>query len=571
MSLRERFLAFDERLARQGVPPLTAWWREGIGRWLDAYEQGQVLELYACVGRGAAKSTALYKLALFFTLYGDFAVPVGERHYAVVLSRLKEEAAKGIAIIDRWLSLLGITHRLAGDVVELDQAPRGIRVVAASVAAASGWRAFLVGKDERSKWSESGTEEREGEEIDVSASAMTATHPLAPVLSFGSAYYAIGPFFDSVRGGSTEHRVVLGPAATWVAAPHITEESTRKKERNESKWRREYACEFQSAAEECIYPPEVVDLAIRKGSAESGPWAGCRYVAWGDTAFSRNSCTLCVGTSYEVDGRRRSAIVLAREWRPSPGAPLDPASILRQWAALVAPYGVSVVVIDQYHAESLQSLCVQMGLRIALHVDRPTVPERLQRYEEVLAKFMSGEVELPDNRQLRADLLAVRRHMQQIRLPTTPDGRHADFAPAAVGVLATVAGAIGQAVADDRHRQRTHYAMIAVGGGASEDPILSRLPPEQRHDAALALANGAPIEAVVDPEGYVKAAGRRARDDGTLDRGSAEHDELLRRIGSPAWSGYQPPPPPDPAEVARIKELEARVVAALERDTKGTP
>src|SRR5580698_9546552 len=101
MTLRRRFMQFDDRLAAHGVPRLTKWWRDGIGEWLDAYEQHQTLELFACVGRGAAKSTALYKLATFFSVFGDFTIPPGERHFAIVLSRLKEEAGKGIGIIDR--------------------------------------------------------------------------------------------------------------------------------------------------------------------------------------------------------------------------------------------------------------------------------------------------------------------------------------------------------------------------------------------------------------------------------------------------------------------------------------
>lgn len=247
--LRTKFLAFDDKLASLGVPPCTEWWREGIGEWLDAYERGCVLELWACVGRGAAKSTAIYKLALFFTLFGDFAIPAGERHYAIVLSRLKEEAAKGIAIIANWLTLLEVPHNPVGDVIELvDDPRRGLRVVAASVSGTSGWRAFFVGKDERSKWPSGGVEDLDGQEIDTSAAAMTATHPLAPVVSAGSAWGAFGTFHDAIMSGTDATKHVLGPAATWIAAPHIREEDTRRKERDVRRWKREYACEFQAGA-----------------------------------------------------------------------------------------------------------------------------------------------------------------------------------------------------------------------------------------------------------------------------------------------------------------------------------
>lgn len=243
-SLREQFLALDDTLAREGVPPLTTWWRDGIGAWLDAYEAGDALELCACVGRGAAKSTALYKLALFFTLFGDFAVPIGERHYAVVLSRLVSEASKGIHIIARWMTLLGVRHRVAGDVIDLADLRRGIRVAAASVAGVSGWRAYFVGKDERSKWPSGGADENDAEEIDTSAAAMTATHARAAVVSVGSAWGDFGAFYDAVIGGTDATKHVLGPAPTWVAAPHITEESTHRKERDPRRHAREYGAVF---------------------------------------------------------------------------------------------------------------------------------------------------------------------------------------------------------------------------------------------------------------------------------------------------------------------------------------
>jgi hypothetical protein len=260
MTLRADFLKFDDRLAALGVPPCTAWWRAGVGRWLDAYESGRAPEFYACVGRGAAKSTVLYKLALFFSLFGDFQIPPGERHWAIVLSRLKEEAAKGLAIISHWCDLLREPHRTHDDVIELEGG-RGIRVVAASVAGSSGWRAYFIGKDERAKWPMGGAEEIDSEEIDTSAAAMTATHEFAPVLAFSSAWGMFGAFYEAIVGGSTESRIVLGPTPTWIAAPHISEESTRRKERDPRRWAREYLCEFQAGALSAL-DPDHIDAAF---------------------------------------------------------------------------------------------------------------------------------------------------------------------------------------------------------------------------------------------------------------------------------------------------------------------
>jgi hypothetical protein len=437
-SLREQFFAFDDALAARGVPPLTGWWRGGIGRWLDAYERGQVLELIACVGRGASKSTAMYKLALFFTLFGAFQIPPGERHFAIVLSRLKEEAAKGISIIAHWLTLLGVPHHLAGDVIELDQMPRGIRVVAASVAATSGWRAYFVAKDERSKWPASGVEEREAEEIDASAGAMTATHAFAPLVSFGSAWGAFGGFYDAVRAGSDAGRVVLGPAPTWIAAPHITEESTRKKERLESRWRREYACEFQESTEESFFPVALIDRARRATEGDLLPESGTGYTAAMDPSLGRNSWTLVV-VGHRQDGyRRRASIVVAREWRMPMGSHFDMAEMMERVARVVRPY-TDEVLTDQYHGESLAAIADRLELGITVTVDKPSQAERIERYESLLTRLSDDEIELHAEPLLRRDLISVKRRYTPsgfiVHLPESHGGRHADFAPSTILAL----------------------------------------------------------------------------------------------------------------------------------------
>ena len=292
MTLREDFLAFDDRLASHGVPPLTAWWRAGIGDWLDRYEREHVLEFWACVGRGAAKSTALYKLAAFFALFGDFEIPPGERHFAVVISRLKEEASKGISIIDRWLDLLGVAHKLTGDVIELERG-RGIRIMAASVAAASGPRAFLIIRDERSKWAMGGAEMLDAQEVDTSATAMTATHPLAPTITAGSAWGSFGEFYETVTAGTTDARHVVGPAATWVAAPHIREEDLRRKERDPRKFAREYACTFQAAVS-AAFDPDDVRAAFAQRDASRFELLGTPLLVLDPTAGRSDRYTWCL-------------------------------------------------------------------------------------------------------------------------------------------------------------------------------------------------------------------------------------------------------------------------------------
>ena len=100
-------------------------------------------------------------------------------------------------------------------------------------------------------------------------------------------------------------------------------------------------------------------------------------------------------------------------------------------------YGVTHVLTDQFHGESLAALANSMHLPITVHVDKPTAAERLRRYESLYMKFMQEQIEIPRRpARARADLLAIKRRISrgndawQITMATTPDGRHADYAPA---------------------------------------------------------------------------------------------------------------------------------------------
>jgi len=448
MSLRRDFVAFDDSLALHGVPPLTAWWRSGVGDWLDAYESGHVLELWACVGRGAAKSTALYKLACFFTLFGSFEVPPGERHFAIVLSRLKEEATKGITVIASWLRLLGVAHHVAGDVIEFEASPRGIRVVAASVAASSGWRAYFVGRDERSKWPASGIDERDAEEIDTSSTSMTATHANAPIVTVGSAWVALGAFHEVITAGSTADRVVLGPTPTWIAAPHVTEESCRKKERDPSKFAREYASIASAAHDEALVEPLLVDRSQRAEPGDVPPNRAGTYTAAMDPSLGRNAWTFVIAGVRLVAGKMKASVVLHREWRSPRGETLDPGAILQAIAGYCSKYGVDEVRTDQFHGETLSALADTLRLPLSVLVDKPTAAERLARYEGLLLRFLDDAIELPRDSVVTGDVKAIRRRVSAnagawlITMAVGADGRHADYAP-------SIALALERAAVDD--------------------------------------------------------------------------------------------------------------------------
>ena len=240
-----------------------------------------------CAGRGSAKSTLLYKIALNETLFGDFVIPPGERHAAMLTSRLKDEASKAIGILSHYLRLLGVRHQPTDGLITLDDLPRDIRVTASSVAGNTGWRCYFNGADEVAKWASEGAQAVDAAEVLASKAAMTATHPNARHVIVGSPFLDSGPFFDLVSAGTNARQVVAGPAPTWVATDgRITEAHTRKLEPNERVHAREYAAQFGAEWEHGFFSG-LVDPCVAPWASQ--PYsAGVRYIVSIDPAFARD-------------------------------------------------------------------------------------------------------------------------------------------------------------------------------------------------------------------------------------------------------------------------------------------
>jgi hypothetical protein len=411
MSLAEDFLRFDDELARFDVPPLSAWWREQVRRYFDAYERGEALEFWACVGRGGSKSTALYKLATYEALFGSFTIPSDERHYAIVLSRVRSEAEKGLLIISSWLKKLRIDHRAVGDTIDLDWMPRGIRVVTASVASASGWRAFFLGCDEFAKWAWDGALATDAEEVIASARAMLATHPRAKVMVASSPWISEGMFYQAVTGGDGEGRVVTKATPSWVANPIVSEASTRLRERNERRWRREYAAEFVDSYEGGFFPEALIASATDRGRnpVPLRPTLSRGYTVAIDPAFSFDRFAVCVAHA-QASGRVGGGPVVVVDYigtiDPPHGASLSPehaaavvCNIRRTWP------GDMLVRSDQAYAAPLQEIFMRKG--VALYVEPWTGPIKLERFMLARSLLADGRLRLPDCAATRRELNAV--------------------------------------------------------------------------------------------------------------------------------------------------------------------
>jgi hypothetical protein len=195
-----------------------------------------------------------------------------------------------------------------------------------------------------------------------------------------------------------------------------------------------------SDSESSLLPSIDVAAAVRSFT-EQRPAPDWQYTAVMDPATRGNGWTLVV-IGVSPDGRHE--IVLAREWIGSRSKPLRASVVMVEMGRALAPYDIDDVYTDQWGFDILKDVAelVDAGFGL-LQVDRDDEIAG----KRIIQMLTEHRLALPDNKQLRQDLVAIKRKPRQaggsqIVLPATADGRHCDYGAAvllAMQVLPEVA------------------------------------------------------------------------------------------------------------------------------------
>ena len=203
---------------------------------------------------------------------------------------------------------------------------------------------------------------------------------------------------------------------------------------NPDKAAREHDAVWTSAVDSWI-PHDWTTRALRASPPILPRERGCTYVAAMDPATRGNGWCLVVGTKRWVQGAPKMSLALAHEWQGSQRNPLDPATVLRELAARVLPYGVTTVLTDQWAADSLRALSRELNTGVLL-VERAAQGDELREmYEALRLALALHDLELPpEPANVAHDLRGARRVLTpagiRIEWARTSDGRHGDFGPA---------------------------------------------------------------------------------------------------------------------------------------------
>lgn len=270
--------------------------------------------------------------------------------------------------------------------------------------------------------------------------ALRAIHgrmlPGATVLLPGSPHVPTGAvyeLFEKYFGAPTRECVVAKARGAQLNPFWWTEERQEHvKSIDVETYRTDCLAEFRRAPD-ALFSLQDLEAAVRERVLPVEP-DDERYSAALSAGTESNAWYLVIEehVGQGQDGLPRFAVALAQEWRASFDEPLRPKKMAATIAAALRPYGIDHVMCSESTPQELIDEAIEAG--ITLTPESLSGLELLQRTEEVRTLIESGRYQLPPNKELRRDLLTVKRHQTNtgaiaLHLPESSDGRRCPFVP----------------------------------------------------------------------------------------------------------------------------------------------
>lgn len=259
--------------------------------------------------------------------------------------------------------------------------------------------------------------------------------PGAQLVAISSPWAPRGPIYEMVQehaGRPTANLVVIrAPAHHMNPSVWTPERIDKLKTQDEQAYRTDILGEFCDP-ESSLFASTELEAVTRAAPMVLEREERHHYVAAIDPATRGNGWTLAIATARREGTRKKRIAVLVKQWQGSKLAPLKPDVVLKEIAEICAGYGIRHAWTDQWSSDALRALAAPHGLY--LQEETMTAARKVEIYETLRTWIAEGDVELPPDPQLRADLLSIRKRVTMtgiaIDLPRTSDGRHADYAPA---------------------------------------------------------------------------------------------------------------------------------------------
>jgi len=396
-SFLRKFFAIDASLAASGQPPLSAFWRATIERFVKSRKRTLVVR----AGRRSGKSLTMCKLAIAFALLGKWTIPPGELAAVAIVSVSLAEAQNKLRLIRAMLVALNVTiARETTTEIELANVPIVFRCMAANMRTVVGVSSIFILIDEASRIRDEVTGANACREVVAGLRPTMATHRDA-VMAMVSAPLGKSDYHaESFDKGETADQAVAH-CETWVGNPTITEADTHALEPDPRLWAREYAA-IPQAGLLSAFEPDDVDRGFKPRSDIVRHFT--RYCV-----IDANSAKVDVfATSHfgwdEVEaGARILSFDRVSGFSAQEVRDFGIDAVVARIATDARVAGITTVFGDQRESMSLAASFRRNGMRfIELPWTASSKPRAVARLRRLL---LEGRVQLPHSPALRRELL----------------------------------------------------------------------------------------------------------------------------------------------------------------------
>lgn len=407
-------------------------------------------ELWMVIGRRGGKTQTAALLAVYEAAFNDYdsRLSPGEVATVMLLAADRKQARSALRYVTGLMRSNPMLERMIvredSESIELNNRTV-IEVSTASFRSVRGYTVGAVVADEIAFWRSDESANPDSEIINALRPAMATLG--GKLIALSSPYARRGALWDhySKHYGKPSD-ILVAQAASRSMNPTLPEKIIKLAlERDPAAAGAEYLAQFRSDVETFVQI-EAIEACTVRGRLELPPITGVSYSAFVDpSGGSKDAFTLAIAHRHDDI----MVIDAIRAIKP----PFSPAIVVDEFAQLLKSYRITEVTGDRYGGEFPRELFRKAGINYKLS-DRT----KSELYRDLLPLLNSGRVELPDSKQLQAELLGLERR-------TARGGRDSiDHAPGQHDDLVNaMAGAVLKA-----NQPKQSFFIARAGDGSTE-------------------------------------------------------------------------------------------------------
>jgi len=387
-------------------------------------------ELWLVVGRRGGKSQIAALIAVYEAFFHDHSAKLsaGELSTVMVIAADRKQARSVFRYIKGLVGLCPMLKQMVmretTETLELNNRSV-IEITTASHRRTRGYTCSCVIADEVAFWMIDGA--NPDREIINALRPSLATLD-GKLLCLSSPYARRGVLWDSYRDnfGTDNKRILVAQAPTSLMNPTLDPAVIAQAYKEDSaSASAEYGAQFRTDVESFI-SREAVEAVTITGRIELAPVRINRYVAFVDAAGGSGQDSMTMAIAH-LDNKSGVAIVDAvRCVKP----PFSPEQVVTDFCALLKSYRLTQVTGDHWGGDFVREQFRKRGINYQV-----SKKDRSAIYSELLPLINSQQVELPDIKQMRDELIGLeRKNTTKPRIDHAP-GQHDDMINAVAGAL----------------------------------------------------------------------------------------------------------------------------------------